>query len=791
MKIKEKVKLGGVPEGRRGRKFRLGGRNAGRAVSVAMVAALMPGWPAAAQESGSVAEEAGPAPATAPATAPGTGAEVSTDVGTLDPMVVIGSRDAVFVLPGSGYFVEPEEIRQFNYLNANRVFAKIPGVYVREEDGFGNFPNISIRGGDGTRSEKVTVMEDGILTAPATYSAPSAYYSPNISRMSGVEVLKGSSQVRFGPHTTGGVINYLSTLVPEEQTLYLKSTYGSDNTVLAHGYYGDVAEGEFGRFGYVAELFHKSSDGFRTIQKGNGFGGSDETGFDLIEPMVKLFWEPASENYQRFEFKYGYSQLDADETYVGLSERDLAANPYSRYAGTFLDNILTEHHRTYLKYLVEPADGLTLQVAGYYNYFDRNWYKINSAGGEAIHEILANPHRYSEAFDVLRMRTPGEMNIRANARSYEAYGAQFSTNYDFLTGGLEHALHFGARVHHDSIRQFQRDDTIVVRSGSYFVDRGEPGSGGNRYEEADALSLWIEDKITFGRLSVTPGVRYEHVDLAYTDYASDSTNTRTGGGSGSTSMVAPGVGVTYELTEEQTLFGGVFKGISVPSARSFIREGTDWEESVGYELGLRHQSGGLYAEVAGFFSDFSNLTGSNAGLGALGGGDTTNAGAAEVYGVEFLTSYDLLEGEAVGLPVFVSATYTDATLQTALSSGGGDDILAGGVAGAAIPYIPEWKLAMGVGLDAETWGVDLMATYVSDSFGTARNLDSPIDSAREGKIDGGFTVDLAGRIQISEKLKLVGGIQNVFDEVLTTSRIPDGPRVGAPRQFFAGFELEW
>jgi Fe(3+) dicitrate transport protein len=63
------------------------------------------------------------------------------------------------------------------------------------------------------------------LAAPATYTAPSAYYSPTVERMSGLEVIKGSSQVKYGPHTTGGVINYLSTIIPDEVTTYSKSYY--------------------------------------------------------------------------------------------------------------------------------------------------------------------------------------------------------------------------------------------------------------------------------------------------------------------------------------------------------------------------------------------------------------------------------------------------------------------------------------------------------------------------------------------------------------------------------------
>jgi Fe(3+) dicitrate transport protein len=302
---------------------------------------------------------------------------------TLATVNVIGSSENILGLTGSGAFIEAEDYQTKGITNIQQILRKVPGVYVREEDGFGNFPNISLRGGDGTRSEKVTVMEDGILTAPAAYSAPSAYYSPRAGRMSGIEVLKGSSQVKYGPHTTGGVINFLSTEVPSEETFYTRNTYGTYNTFLSHNYYGDTVKTETGTFGYLFELFHHSSGGFRDIDAGGGLSSSNNTGFKLTEPMVKLFWEPDSALRQRFEFKYGYQDFNSDESYIGLTEDDVVNNPNRRYSATRFDNMASEHHRSYLKYRVEPSENLNFEFAAYYNQFSRNWAKVDDIVGGA------------------------------------------------------------------------------------------------------------------------------------------------------------------------------------------------------------------------------------------------------------------------------------------------------------------------------------------------------------------------------------------------------------------------
>lgn len=709
------------------------------------------------------------------------------EVQSLAPLTLIGSQAEMIDLAGSGYYIDAKDIKQYNDLSINRILQRVPGVYVREETGFGNFPNISIRGGDGTRSENITLMEDGIPSAPAPYSAPSAYYSPNAARMSGLEVLKGSSQIKYGPHTTGGVINYLSTPIPDIRTFYLRSTYGSFNTSLNQIYYGDVFQGDFGRAGFLTEFYYKGSDGFRTIDPAPGFSGSENTGFDMYEPMLKIFWEPNTSLKQRLEFKYGFTDFNANETYVGLSEQDLNQNPYRRYAGTLFDNMDTQQNRTYLKWIMEPNDDLQIENALYYNNFSRNWYKIRRTGGQSIHRVLADPTTFANEFAILQMQAPGTLGIRANARDYYSAGYQSNVSYSFQTGQLDHTVDVGGRYHFDEVRRFQRDDSINVfaNGNAPTITQGVPGSGGNRIQESNSVSAYIQDSITFKNLTLSPGVRYEYIDLEYTDFLSDNTNTINRSGSGSTDIFAPGIGANYKVNENASLFGGVFKGISAPGPRSLIRSGVDWEESLGYETGIRYQSGAFYGELAGFITDYENITGSNAGIG---GANTSNAGEASVKGIELLSQYDIFSGEEYVIPIYFSGTYTDATLDNALSAGGGDDIFAGGFPGSEIPYAPELQAMFGIGLEADDWSLNFSTTYHSDTFGTAANTELSSATSRRGKIDGGWISDISYSYRINKELRFFGGIQNVFDTVLTTSRIPEGPRVNSPRMFYVGLE---
>ena len=343
---------------------------------------------------------------------------------------IFGSKFDARNRTGSSYYISPQEIKKFGYTDVNRTLRSVPGVNVYEEDGFGLRPNISLRGTSPERSAKITLMEDGVLIAPAPYSSPSAYYFPTIARMNAVEVLKGSSQIQYGPYTTGGAINMLSKQVPDEFEASLRSRYGSFQSSQIHAELGDSKK----YFGYAVEFLNYNSNGFKDLQNGGN------TGFDKNDVLAKfrVNTDPEGDIVNSFEVKFQYSDEVSNETYLGLTEGDFAASPFSRYAASQEDVMTNDHIQFTGTHTIEFSDYFRITTIGYYNGFARNWYKSDfitvDGQREGISNIVGNPESFPAYLQLARgeINSDGDdfINLRANNREYYSAGA---VSYTHLT----------------------------------------------------------------------------------------------------------------------------------------------------------------------------------------------------------------------------------------------------------------------------------------------------------------------------------------------------------------------
>ncbi len=726
--------------------------------------------------------------------------QIETEAKILDKIMVIGNPANIEKMPGSAQLVTKEDIRQQNYDDINRVLRKVPGVYIREEDGFGLFPSISLRGVDTTRNAKITVMEDGVMMSPAPYTAPAAYYSPTAGRMSGLEVLKGSSQIKYGPQTTGGVINYLSTPIPTKKKAYLKSTFGSFNEQRSHAYVGNTFDGgDAGTFGVLLEGYRRQSDGFKRIDETDDFRDGSDTGFDKTDAIVKLSWEPSSHVYQRFEFKYGSSELDANETYLGLTQADFDADPTRRYAASRFDNIKSEQKQTSLRWSISPTDDIDIITTLYQTDFKRNWYKLSKINGDKIASVLATP---GISQNCMKGTAACDLSVKANNRKYTTQGIESVGYFRFNTEDAQHEIVTGLRLHQDDVTRFQWEDTYTQAANGTITGMtpGIPGDAGNRYQKTKAVALFVQDTIETGAWTITPGLRYEILDQTSED--PKGTLQTTGGtkgrdGENNFSVNAYGIGAAYQFNEQWTGFGGLHTGYSTPSPRG-TRAGLDPESSTALEMGARYANAqqAFAAESTLFYTAFEDLIVTD-NVGGTGTGNDENFGEVDTFGIEFALQYDagLANGWAFSNPSFLSATYTQAEQKNNSTSTDAESIFSYGKVGNAVPYIPKLTLSLGTGIETTTWGAFVSANYVSETYTSANNVDEQINGAgnpdaRYGKTDSYFTTDISAFYRVNEAVKLFGGVQNLFDEQYVVSRQPYGARGGLPRFVYAGIEME-
>lgn len=719
--------------------------------------------------------------------------EISLDsVQQLDQIIIssatiFGNKYVAKNRTGSAYYLSPKELQKFSFTDINKALRSVPGVSIYEEDGFGLRPNISLRGTSPERSAKITFMEDGILIAPAPYSASSAYYFPTIARMEAIEVLKGSSQIQYGPFTTGGAINMISSQIPTEFRGKVRASYGSFNSNQLHAKIG----GGNTTFGYLIEYLNYGSDGFKTLPSGK------DTGFNKNDVVAKIKANlfPNATIQQSLEFKFQYSDEISNETYLGLTETDFNTDPFARYASSNEDKMTTDHTQYALTYKIDFSDNLRVTTTAYQNNFARNWYKLNditfNGDKQSIANVINNTTTFSDHFAIANGSVNSDadaLGVKANNREYYSTGIQTKLDYHWFKGDFYHDLEVGLRYHYDEEDRFQWVDKYSISNTGNLAltTAGVAGTDANRISSATAFASFITYKLKYKQWTFTPGIRYENITLKREDYGTSDVN-RTGINlserENSVDVFIPGLGANYKFNNDFSIFGGVHKGFSPPGNQ----EGQEPEESINYEIGTRFNIGGITGEFVGFFNDYSNLLGSDlAASGGTGSLDQFNAGEVNVNGFELLLNYNFAKKDAtVSLPLSFGYTLTNTEFKN--SFGSSNDLWGTVTTGDEMPYIPKHQFNIGFSVEHSDFEINLNARF----NGEFRTLAGSGEISDNEKVDSNFIVDASGKYFITDALSLTANIINLFNDTYAVSRVPAGLRPGHPFGIYGGLEFKF
>lgn len=716
-----------------------------------------------------------------------TAEDLAREHSPVDVTILSGQRGKR--ITGAAFRVGKEELERYEDDNVHRTLARVPGVYVRDEDGYGLRPNIGMRGASSDRSKKITLMEDGILLAPAPYSAPAAYYFPLSTRLTGIEVYKGPSALRYGPNSIGGAVNLVTRAIPMGHRVGTDVAAGSQRYLKEHLHYGYGTR----HAGAVFEAVHLRSDGFK-VQEGAAPRLRANTGFDKLELMAKarVNTDPDARIYHELRGKVGYSFERSNETYLGLTNDDFRADPLRRYAASALDQM--SYHRTIasVTYALVVRDRLQLSTTLYRHDLARAWFKLNRFAGKELPDILANPTTGENAlyYAILTGQqdsvSPDQtLRFGTNDRVFVSQGLQTTGEWTLpRIGKVEQKVQFGFRVHHDSVRRLHTEDGYRMQAtatgGRLVRDASPRATNADDLDSALALSAHLVDEIVAFGVVLTPGVRTELIDTQRADRLT-GVITR-----GTQRVLLPGVGALWAANDTFSLLGGVHQGFSPvsPGQSPEVKP----EVAVNYELGARASHRLVQAEVVGFYSDYSNLTGQctfPSGCPESQLDQQFGGGRAQVAGVEAAASSEPSAPFGLTFPVRAAYTFTKTRFASSFTS---ENPQWGSVAeGDELPFVPQHQLSVNAGAD---WQKRLALHVGVTAMGAMRERAGQGEPEPGYRTDAFAVLDATASYRVRPELQIYAKCENLLDNAYLVSHQPFGARPGQPRFAYLGVKVE-
>ncbi len=717
-------------------------------------------------------------------------AETADDLAVIEKITIVGSNEDPTKATGSAYIVSEKELRKFEFTNVHSILRAVPGVYVREEDGQGTFPRVGIRASSSGRSDRISIMEDGIPAAMAPYANTSAYYFPNVGRMSAVEVLKGPEVLLYGPQTATGAVNLRSTPIPEQSSGFLNTELASFDGKKVHANYG----GTQGQWGYLLETYQRENDGFHQLDRSDR-----DTGMDQSEYMAKLRWQSAAD--ARFAQRLDLKFLNADEinnvSYLGVTDADFAANPDRRYGLSELEQMRRGRESYSLQHQIELATDTNLTTTLYRNQTYRNYKRLNQINGIGIATVgglnwivnnqlsATNPNNGAALIQGILQGTADTTHSNGvryglNYQNFDSKGVQVELDQRLVLGEVEHNIRAGVRRHEDETFALGGANAIYNQRNGELVFVSET-AGTVTPGDAKATSWWLADEISYQNWIFLPVVRTESIDSR-----SNLNVAQTALNSNELNKTTAGLGVNYSLDNEWTLLAGVHQGFAPPG--NSASQGTKGEESDNYEAGVRFRQDHTGVDIVAFYSDYSNALRNCLVANPCPGGvvdGTQQTGSKEVYGAEIGGFSELYRSGAYVMPVRVSYTYTDGEYtQTS-------DTANGVQKGDVLDYTPKHIGSVQVGLEYDNlWQSYLALSYVDGSCSTT-TCERAGEDSRFLVTESLFSVDWSLTYRLNEFTQVYGKVENLLDEQRITHRGADGARGNSGRSGALGLRVSF
>lgn len=628
--------------------------------------------------------------------------------------------------PGGRDLIGPREVREAGSMSLQDLLRRSPGVFVQEETGSDSLPNIAIRGvtngAEGAwRSINLGMYADGIPLAPAPYGGPGNSLFPfSLERVYAIDVQRGGGAVRYGPNNVSGVVNFLTRPIPNDPTLYTRLRWDTFDNMSAYMAFG----GTSGPFGALAEVVYKEGETFRD--------GGD---YEIQNYALKTRYE-VSKSVRLFAQLETYDEASrlADGLTLAQYNRDpkQTQSPQNRFSG--------EQDRANVKLEWDVDSNTLFELITYYYDGNRTFF-------------LGSPTGYGATNNLAYIQT--------TPRPMRTVAVQPQLTHSYALAGGTGEFHVG-------LRYLQED---IVRTVSRYLVNGTTQL--RRTEEQYDYytgSAWIENRFHFDAWTVTPGVRFEYVQI-------DAKNRINGVGVEKDFTEAlPGLTVARRMDESWSLFGGVQSTFAAPQAPQISITTNPQDISAQYawvyEVGSRTRGldGLLGTDLTLYHIDYSDrLVQDPAQFDVF-----VNAGSSRHRGVELGLTSDLAAVGLSGVTLWSNTSWNDSKFTN------------GAFDGNKFAGAPTWLASWGARYRHERSGLwlSLDGLYVGPAFTDAANTR---DIAANGTVglrpsyslwncSVGWDTKIGDKNDVSF---LIGG-RNIFDEEYFEPRAARGIFPGAP-----------
>jgi Fe(3+) dicitrate transport protein len=653
--------------------------------------------------------------------------------------------------------------------NPRETLGRLPGSNYSETEG-GGFPSngIAFRGLIPTQSIEIQTRQNGYNLSGDVYGYPESYYLPPLVAVSRIELINGESSLQFGPQF-GGVINYvLKDGAPDkpwefgiEQT---GASYDFVSTVLTGG-------GTYKKWHYFAFAQYKATDGWRP--------NSDvrqATAFAKVE-------YDASE---KFKISMEYTLLrNLIHMPGGLTDAEFDQNPDQSFrARNWLSspwNLLA------LTATYKMSENSTLVLKSVVNNSARNLVWKNEDGGPQVADSISP---ITNTYVPREVEHEGFLSITNELRLLTVWNI----------GKVSSTLAAGIRYFQGNmVRQEQGPGS----TGSDFdmnLYGSNPIFGNSLFFTTGNVAPFVENTFHFGRLSVTPGFRFEYINSTARGYITpDSTGVPLNVSVSRTWMIPlGGCALQFKTSPFTNIYGNIVQAYEPTTYENLTPIGTttvidpNLKDVNGYnsDFGWRGKAGKfINFDVGVFYMVFNDEIGLETLVNPADNTSyqyRTNVGDAVHKGIETyieLHIFRLFSPEAkIGdFSFFNSYAYDQSRYVSGPYTGNYEE------------QAPVNIERLGVNYSYKTFSTTVIYSYSSQSFGDANNtIYSP--SAIVGLIPAYTVMDWSSTLRI-KNYDIKFGISNLANAKyfnLRTDEYPGPGIIPAPgRNFYVGISAQF